>query len=393
VKASVKWLISFAHAFLLLGFTAWWMNTGFTYGDEQLLIKWSSILKRVVFQIDKDPPKKDFIFINLAYEKALIPREDGLGNEVITDRDKLAQFFQIVKKHQKEIKFTFCDVFLQGLSESDSLLQSAVKGIDNIVFPTHFDTEDHIEKLDINVPRAIADYRMASSGFMKFKLFQSDTLPTVPILLYEKINNAKLDRNAAFYLDRGRPSLNSMIIDYQIRSHELFEQGEYPVVTLSELLLLPEEVVVNEFLKGRFVILGDFNTDVHETVFGATPGTLILINVYLSLTAGQHLVSIWWLLFLLAGYLIFSRIMLFPPPDDDEDHPPSWFGPLLGSATYLAVFSMVSYLLFNQHLQVLIITLYINLLRFIIQQRNAKWSKDDFKKWLLELRETYFNFK
>ncbi|WP_285060170.1 hypothetical protein [Pedobacter ginsengisoli] len=392
MKTSVKWLISFAHAFLLLGFTAWWMNTGFTYGDEQLLIKWSSILKRVVFQIDKDPPKKDFIFINLAYEKALIPREDGLGNEVITDRDKLAHFFQIVKKHQKHIKFTFCDVFLQGRSEHDSLLESSVNGINNIVFPTHFADHGHIEKLDINVPRAIADYRMASSGFMKFKLFQSDSLPTVPLLLYEKLKKTKITHNLAFYLDDGRPSLNSMIIDYQIRAHELFEQSEYPVVTLSELLLLPEEVMVNEFLKGRFVILGDFNTDVHETIFGSTPGTLILINVYLSLQAGQHLVSVWWMLFLLTGYLVFSRIMLFPPPED-EDHPPSWFGPLLGSATYLAVFSMVSYMLFNQHLQVLIITLYINLLRFIIQQRNAKWGKDDFKKWLLELRETYFNFQ
>lgn len=392
MKTSVKWLISFAHAFLLLGFTAWWMNTGLTYGDEQLLVKWSSILKRVVFQIDKDPPKKDFIFINLAYEKALIPREDGLGNEVITDRDKLAQFFQIVKKHQKQIKFTFCDVFLQGRSEYDSLLESSVNGINNIVFPTHFDDQGHIEKLDINVPRAIADYRMASSGFMKFKLFQSDSLATVPLLLYEKLKKTKITHDLTFYLDDGRPSLNSMIIDYQIRAHELFEQGEYPVVTLSELLLLPEEVMVNEFLKGRFVILGDFNTDVHETIFGSTPGTLILINVYLSLQAGQHLVSVWWMLFLLTGYLVFSRIMLFPPPED-EDHPPSWFGPLLGSATYLAVFSMVSYMLFNQHLQVLIITLYINLLRFIIQQRNAKWGKDDFKKWLLELRETYFNFQ
>ncbi|WP_316811050.1 CHASE2 domain-containing protein [Pedobacter heparinus] len=392
MKTSIKWLISFAHAFLLLGFTAWWMNTGFTYGDEQLLIKWSSILKRVVFQIDKDPPKKDFIFINLAYEKALIPRADGLGNEVITDREKLAQFFQIVKQHQQEVKFTFCDVFLQGYSANDSLLQAAVNGIDKIVFPTHSDGNDHIEKLDVDVPRAIADYRMASSGFMKFKLFQSDTLPTVPVLLYEKINQRKLIYNKGFWLDHNRPSLNSMIIDYQIRAHELFEQGEYPVVTLSELLLLPEEVLVNEFLKDRFVILGDFNSDVHETVFGSTPGTLILINVYLSLTAGQHLISIWWLLFLLAGYLVFSRIMLFPLPDDEE-HPSSWFGPLLGSATYLAVFSMISYLLFNQHLQVLIITLYINLLRFVIQQRNSKWSKGDFKKWLLELRETYFNFK
>lgn len=392
MKTSIKWLISFAHAFLLLGFTAWWMNTGFTYGDEQLLIKWSSILKRVVFQIDKDPPKKDFIFINLAYEKALIPRAEGLGNEVITDREKLAQFFQLVKQHQKQIKFTFCDVFLQGTSENDSLLQSAVTGIHNIVFPTHFDDNDHIEKLDIAVPTAIADYRMASSGFMKFKLFQSDTLPTVPVLLYEQLNKRKFIYDSGFWLDHNRPSLNSMIIDYQIRAHELFEQAEYPVVTLSELLLLPEDVLVNEFLKDRFVILGDFNSDVHDTVFGQTPGTLILINVYLSLAAGQHLISIWWLLFLLAGYLVFSRIMLFPPPGD-EDYPASWFGPLLGSATYLAVFSMISYLLFNQHLQVLIITLYINLLRFVIQQRNAKWSKDDFKKWLLELRETYFNFK
>lgn len=392
MKTSIKWLISFAHAFLLLGFTAWCMNTGFTYGDEQLLIKWSSILKRVVFQIDKDPPKKDFIFVNLAYEKALIPRADGLGNEVITDREQLARFFQLIKPHQQQIKFVFCDVFLQGQSENDSLLQSSVRGMDNLLFPTHFDGNDHIEKLDIDVPRAIADYRMASSGFMKFKLFQSDTLPTVPVLLYEKINGTKLGQNHTFYLDNGRPSLNSMIIDYQIRAHELFEQGEYPVVTLSELLLLPEEVVINEFLKDRIVILGDFNSDVHETVFGSTPGTLILINVYLSLTEGQHLIGMWWLMFLFVGYLMFSRIMLFPPPEDAH-HPSSWFGPLLGSATYLALFSMASYLLFNQHLQVLIVTLYINLLRFIIQQRNAKWSKADLKNWLLELRETYFNFK
>ena len=70
----VKWLISFLHAFVLIAFTAVWMNTGFTYGDEQLLIKWSSIFKRLVLNIDVDPPKKDFNFINLAYEKSLIER-------------------------------------------------------------------------------------------------------------------------------------------------------------------------------------------------------------------------------------------------------------------------------------------------------------------------------
>ncbi|RZL44724.1 MAG: CHASE2 domain-containing protein [Pedobacter sp.] len=388
----IKWLISFLHSFILIAFTAIWMNTGFTYGDEQLLIKWSSILKRLVFNIDVDPPKKDFIFINLAYEKALIPREDGLGNEVITDREKLAIIFNIIKKHQKEIKFTISDVFLQGKSDQDSLLQASVNGIKNIIFPTHLANNGNIEKLDLNVPHAIADYEMASSGFMKFKLYQSDSLPTVPVFLYEKLNKHQITKSNALYFDNGKPSLNSLIIDYQIRAHELFEQKEYPVVTLSEILMLPEDIIFNEFLKNRIVVIGDFNTDVHETVYGPTPGTLILLNIYLTLKNGQHIISIWWLIFLLASYTIFSRLMLFPPPDEDENNP-SWFGPLLASATYLAVFSVISYLLFNQHLQVLIITLYINLLRFIIQMRQVEWNKTQFKKWLLELRETYFNFK
>ena len=84
--------------------------------------------------------------------------------------------------------------------------------------------------------------------------------------------------------------------------------------------------------------------------------------------------------------------MLFPPPDEDENNP-RWFGPLLASATYLAIFSIISYLIFNQHIQVLIVTLYINLLRFCIQMRQVKWNKTQFKKWFLEFRETYFNFK
>ncbi|WP_182921067.1 CHASE2 domain-containing protein [Pedobacter planticolens] len=392
MRPKFKWLISFFHAFLLLAFTAYWMGTGFTYGDEQLVIKWSSIFKRLALHIDKDPPKKDFIFINVAYDKALIPLEDGLGNEVITDREKLAQLFQVIKKHQQDIRFTICDIFLQGKSDQDSLLQNAVSGMNNIIFPTHFDKNGNIEKLDLHVPKAIADYRMANSGFLKFKLFQSDSLPTIPVLLYEKLNHRKFNYSNGIHWDNGKASHNSMIIDYQIRAHEVFEEKEYPVVTLSEILLLPEDVIFNEFLKDRIVVIGDFNADAHDTIYGSTPGTLILLNIYLTLKDGQHIVSMWWVLFLIIGYTVFSRLMLFPAPDEDENNP-SWFGPLLASASYLAIFSIVSYLLFNQHIQVLIITLYINTLRFIIQMRQVEWNKTQFKKWLLELRETYFNFK
>ncbi|HEY0768968.1 MAG TPA: hypothetical protein VGD31_01355, partial [Sphingobacteriaceae bacterium] len=251
MKSRIKWIISVAHALILLLLTAFWMNTDFTYGDERMLVQWSSILKRVVLGIDEDPPKTDYLFINLAYEKALIPLEDGLGNEVITDREKLSQFFQILKRNQDKVKFTVCDVFLKGQSENDSLLEYSVKGIKNVVFPTHLDEDGHPEKLDIAVPHAIADYRMATGGFLKFKLFQHDTLATLPVRLIEQTTGRKFTSSQGMYFDQERPSLNSVIIDYQIRAHEVFEQAEYPVVNLSELLILPEEIIVNDFLKNR----------------------------------------------------------------------------------------------------------------------------------------------
>ena len=392
MRSSIKWLISGLHAIVLLVLTAFWMNTDYSYGDEKVLIQWSSIFKRVVLNIDEDPPRDNFLFINLAYEKALIPTEDGLGAEVITDRAKLARFFEILKRNQEQVKFTVCDVFLKGQSENDSLLQQHVAGIPNLVFPTHQGEDGKPEQLDLNVPHAIADYRMASGGFLKFKLFQNDSVPTIPVYVLEKTTGRKIARES-FYWEKDKPSLNSVIIDYQIRSHELFEQGEYPMVNLSELLILPEEVIVNEFLKNRIVLMGDFQGDTHDTIFGSTPGTLILLNVYLTLLNDHHLISWWWVLFMLAAYALFSRLMLFPENDQSKIRQINWVGPLLGSMTYLSLVSIISYLLFNIHIQVLILTLYMNLIRFLIRFKQGEWSKSQLKEWAIELRETYFEFK
>jgi hypothetical protein len=392
MKYRYKWLISFGHAFVLLLLTAVWINSNYTYGDEQMLIQRSSVFKRVVLGIDEDPPKNEYLFINLAHEKALIPLADGLGNEVITDREKLTAFFKIVKQHQKNIKFTICDVFLQGQSPHDSLLQTTVSGINNIVFPTHYDAQGQVERLDLKVPHALADYRMANSGFLKFKLFQNDTLPTLPVYLYQRIAKQHITKSKGWYYQNEHPILNSLIIDYQIRPFELFEQAEYPVVNLSELLILPEEVVFHDFLKNRIIVMGDFQNDVHETIFGSAPGTLILLNVFLTLQDAHHLISYWWITFLIIGYTVFSRLMLFPPqPKEGESY--GWFSALLGSATFLMVFSVASYLLFNQHLQVMVLTIYINLLRFAIRLKQQEWTIANIKEHCIKIRETYLNFK
>ena len=388
-----KWTISFAHAFLLMAFSTLWLNSSFTYGDEKLLVQWSSIFKRVVLKMDEEPPKKDYLFINLAYDKALIPREEGTGKDIITDRQLLADFFQVLKKHQDSIKYTVCDVLLKGSSDADSALQASVRGLNKIVFPAQLSDSGTAEELAIQVPSAIADYEMVNGGFLKFKLFQNKTVPTLPVYMYQQISGKELKQQFGWYFQGFRPVMNSLIIDYQIRTHELMDEGEYPVINLSELMLLPEEIIANDFLKHRFIIMGDFNNDTHETIYGSTPGTLILLNVYLSLMDGQHLISLWWWIFLLVGFTFFSRRMLFPEPDPITHKYANLWVPLLRSATFLSILSIVSYLIFKQHIQVLVLTLYVNVLRFIIQLKKSDWHFSQLKSWFLEFRETYFNFK
>ena len=119
MKRSVKWFISFLHAFVLVLLTALWISFDLTYGDETTIIQRASIFKRVVLGIDEDPPKKDYIFIDLAHDKALIPLADGAGNEVITDRGKLATFFSMIKRHQKEICQTVCQEVRKEVGQED----------------------------------------------------------------------------------------------------------------------------------------------------------------------------------------------------------------------------------------------------------------------------------
>ena len=58
-----------------------------------------------------------------------------LGNEVITDQGKLAEFFNIIKNNPNSVKFILCDVLLKGKSENDSLLKRNIGNLKNVIFP------------------------------------------------------------------------------------------------------------------------------------------------------------------------------------------------------------------------------------------------------------------
>ncbi len=397
----IRYLLSVFHGIFLLILTWLWLSSYLTYGDEFWLIKWSSTIKRVFLNLDEDPHQKRFLFINLAYDKAVIPREDGPGTEVITDRAQLTRFFNISGSQAHSAKFIFCDVFLQGSSDWDDSLELSVSKNNNLIFPAHKDLKGNLIKPALNVPFAIADYQSnRGNTFLKFRLFQDNLINTVPVLMYKTLNQKVISDGLFSKYDDDQPILNSVIVDYPIRTYELLDEPEYTLVNLSELLILPEEVIVNEYLKDRIILMGDLQNDTHNTIFGPMAGTLILLNIYLTLEGGHHRLPWTWFIFLIVSYSLLSYRVFFAHKKDitapgkrekiTEKYPflLSFFGYLF----ILGLLSVLSYLIFGIHVNILIIAIYFNVCGFIRNlQDNPNWKKEG-KAWLMNIKNEYFKF-
>jgi hypothetical protein len=373
-----------------------WISFYSTYGDEAFLIKWASTIKRTILQMDEDPKAADYLFINLAYDKELIQSQEFLGKEVITDRAQLAAFFNVLKKNTAAYKFALCDVNLIGDSPNDSLLVEAVADVKKVVFPVHSDENDSIEVPKFPTQYALADYKSIEDAFLKFRFVQEKKFASVPVYMHEQLDGGKVEDRQLYYTDNGRLIFNSFIVDFPIRAYEVFEQQEFPVVNLSELLILPEEVMVNEYLKDRIILLGDFNNDVHMTIHGKTAGTLILLNTYLTLKNGDHVVRGLWVLMMLVFYTLISYHVFYRDSDKpaiNVDKRYSFVASFLNYLIILSIISILSYLLFKVYVNILILALYINCISFIIGLRRKTRRLPNWSDLVINIKTIYLNFK
>ncbi len=391
-----RWLVALLHGLFLFAVSWVWLSSSASYGNEALLIKWASVIKRTVLQIDEDPPAKDFLFINVAHEKELIESEEFLGKEVITDRAQLAAFFNIIKAGNNPHKFILCDVYLKGDSPNDSIFAASVKDLKNAVFPIHFSKNDSVEKPKFNLSYAIADYNTTGDAFLKFNLVQQKKLSSVPVFMYSKLDGGQIRNEKIVNRDKGRPIFNNPVIDFPIRSYELFEEKEYPLVNLSELSVLPPEAVINDYLKNRIILIADFEHDTHATIYGKTPGTFILLNTYLMLRSGYHIVSVWWVLLMIMSYTVLSYFLFFHKSklgtlNVQTKH--LFFASFFNYIFKLGFISVVSYVLFNVYVNILIFAVYLNCLSYVIGLKNKTKQLPKINELFMMVKKAYFNFK
>ena len=303
-----KFILSFLHGMVL--FIVLWLITNSSYtsaADEGILEKVNS-LEAAIF--NRGTHRADsFVFINVSKDQKLVADPADYGEIPITNRARLAGLFKVLADNGNRHKFVLCDIFLENPDEDDSLLTAAIKRCTKLLFPYHI-TADTLQKPCIDVPVALSDFVTYTGNFSKFKLLYADTVQTTPIVLLKAIDKRKYP---ASFLD-----FRSIFPQYYIQNADLAVKRKYPYYNLGELLMLAEmESFYTEFLKDKFIVIGNFDTDVHHTPVGNVAGPLILLDTYLSIR-NKHAVSWWWAIFMVAVLTGVSYILLYKkvkPPD------------------------------------------------------------------------------
>jgi hypothetical protein len=324
-------IIAFLNGLWMLWVTFWFLSIPQALPDEYMLVQASSVVKTLIFGLEKKPDSSRFLFINVSKDKALLPLEDPdvpgyiLGNEAITDRSKLVKLLQILEKNPNH-KFIVFDIDLKGKTEHDSLLTVLINKMPNMSVSYHRDEKDRPDYPEIKIKKklSLSDIEKVWKQALKFQIFFNDSIKSTPLVIYEAVHKKKFKKAYSslgiHYID-GHPVLNNFVLDYRIRKMDYGTRyaklhiGETlapiePDTTTGEYSKESAEILLN-LTKDRIIFVGDFeDRDIHDTIYGEIPGPIILANAFLALENKDNWVSLPVILLLFSFYFTLTYWML-----------------------------------------------------------------------------------
>lgn len=389
------WIGSAFHAVLLIVLTLFALSIPDTLEDDVMLVQFTSIFRKFILKDTQKPDRDRFLFVNIAWDKEFIPKYDEdsfqVGMQTITDRKKLGQFVKILNDYPHH-KIALLDIFFSDTSANDSLLKVELAKSKKCLISYHKDKTDKAIYPIFKANYSLSDMESDRPMILKYKLVQGDSLKTTPLIMYENVYKARYHKGLLFDWLDDKPILNAFILDYRIRAYNILKENEYNIVYLGELLKFPPEFIA-ELTKDRIVLVGDYeDRDLHRTVYGIMSGTLILLNAFLALEAGDNQISVGLILFLFVGFWIASAkaFMVRDPVTrfiekklGSEHFMVELFLDTTFFLVYMVVMSLTSYFLFNIHIGVLFLSFYLYAIE-LIATFVLEWKEKKAQKMLLE---------
>lgn len=318
-------------ALLLLVITYFVDSAPYPIGGEINVSQWIEFFRAATHRGGNHVPDS-ISLVNVAYDKTLVDYEAPLygpdnrdetfpaGQLAITDRSKLLRFLSVADS-LGTYRYILLDVRFEDEVESDSVsrrLFDLISGMDNLIFARH-----ETGRLDPEAPRektALGDYytTLTVAGMVKYPVLKFDSIsdsyePSLGAQMYADLQGHRLSKSGLLTFDDGRLCRRSIYPTFPVRlaswasdSEEFGPVLQYLNLGVDILDMADPEATIEEMIRDRIVIVGDFDDDVHLTFIGNQPGALVNLNSYIALCRGDHLVNWWGSLALFAVYFLIS---------------------------------------------------------------------------------------
>ena len=372
----------YIYSLLLFVSTFLWMALPYNSGPDTTIQKWVGAIRMLIPDKHKPAPN-EIIFIDVSKSRYLVPlNEDSTENDVIVNRKYLAELFNLLAENQNQVKYVFCDVQFDMSTPDDSLLIQSISGLKDKFLCIDTYKDYNLQKNVLGLRSATASVYLQKNIVYKIPFFGSygDTL--APFKMYKDLDKINTRKNFLFTWFSGKGiAFNSQINNYPLRSSD-FTTGKYVKIGLGELVsvskLSPE--VFKNYLQNRYILIGDFENDPHNTYLNIQPGTLILFNAYLHLHHNRQILSIWYLIifYIFLYWIVWlqadkKRGRYKFPPLRMPGFKPIWIPVNILSVSFLlVVFTYLSSLLFNVNISIfhlIVIFSIIDFVKFIWNKR------------------------
>ena len=411
------------HVFAVLLFvsTFLWMAIYNNRGPDKMIQRWSAGIRHMVLPDPLKPAPEEIIFIDVSKSRYLIPLdedEDSFENEVIVNRQYLTQLFNLITDNNIQVEYIFCDVFFGIPTPDDDLLIQSIEGLKDkiLCIDTYAGSSPNVKlwsvtefvawmfggnslnKNLLGVRSATASLNLHRGIVYKIPFFGPFGDMMVPFKRYTDMEKVEYRKNFLFTWFSGKGiSFNYQINDHPLRKYHFTEEyyekkdEKYAKIGLGELLsyweFAPE--VVGQLLQNRFVLIGDFETDTHNTTIDRQPGTLITFNAFRHLLLDRHILSVWYLVTL----YIFLYCIVWLWAGKKSRHLKitikiKYFEPfvfpvnIFSVSLLLIIFSYISSLLFGVNISIfhlIFIFSWVDLIKFIWNKRIKTTKPTDDK--------------
>ena len=166
-----------------------------------------------------------------------------------------------------------------------------------------------VKPLFKKIQKGLVTIETLDDTFIKYHLTHSDSLRSLPLVVYESIYSTKFQPGTLVGKLDNNWVTGYFIPEYRIRNYDLLINKSYSLVTLGDLLILDNESI-KELVSNRLIIIGDFTeNDKVETPIGEISGPLLITNVLLSIENGDIIITIGFLVFILVSYFLISLLV------------------------------------------------------------------------------------